>query len=150
MAWLVDFLTEGKARELQVKAAERARVRDELIRAGDSLREARQSMSPSMRGLGHAKEMAIRSLKRVVWILGDSPSGDFHASVPGVNSSGQHPSFSETIHEFEAAVGAVKGLGAGGAGAVGAWALVSTFGTASTGAAIGALHGVAATNAALV
>lgn len=49
-----------------------------------------------------------------------------------------------------AALGAgLGGLGAGGIGAMGLFTAVGTFGTASTGAAIGALHGIAATNATL-
>lgn len=51
--------------------------------------------------------------------------------------------------DFSAASAAGVGLGVGSAVAAGSWAAVSMLGTASTGATIGGLHGVAATNAAL-
>jgi hypothetical protein len=56
----------------------------------------------------------------------------------------------EKFHsEFNAAVGIGAGTIAGGSLAVGSWALVGALGSASTGAAISGLSGVAATNATL-
>lgn len=49
----------------------------------------------------------------------------------------------------EMAISATKGAVAGASTALGAWALVGTFGVASTGTAIGTLSGAAATNAIL-
>jgi len=56
----------------------------------------------------------------------------------------------EKFHsDFNAAVGIGAGTIAGGSLAVGSWALVGALGSASTGAAISGLSGVAATNATL-
>jgi hypothetical protein len=99
--------------------------------------------------LGEAKKSAIRSLARVVFMLGDSAGTDCETAIPGTGSTHAHASFEGTINDFEASVVAAKGLGAGGAGAAGAWALVSTFGTGPAGVALGTLRGVAATNATL-
>ena len=59
----------------------------------------------------------------------------------------------EKLHSFKAsynsALTAGFGISVGGAGAVGAWAVVSMVGSASTGAAISSLSGVAAFNATL-
>jgi uncharacterized protein YjiS (DUF1127 family) len=51
--------------------------------------------------------------------------------------------------QFDAALNVGVGSAASGALALGSWALVGSLGTASTGAAIGGLSGVAATNATL-
>jgi hypothetical protein len=56
----------------------------------------------------------------------------------------------EKFHsDYNAAIGIGAGTIAGGSLAVGSWALVSALGSASTGAAISGLSGVAATNATL-
>ncbi len=54
-----------------------------------------------------------------------------------------------TVDRFHAALSAAKGSTVGAAVGVGSWGLVSAFGTASTGTAIGTLSGIAAHNAAL-
>lgn len=54
-----------------------------------------------------------------------------------------------TVDRFNTALSAAKGSTVGATVGVGSWALVSAFGTASTGTAIGTLSGVAAHNAAL-
>lgn len=54
-----------------------------------------------------------------------------------------------TLSAGEAAINAARGLGTGASTALGAWALVATYGTASTGTAIATLSGAAATNATL-
>ena len=51
--------------------------------------------------------------------------------------------------EFNSAINIGAGSIAGGSLAIGSWALVTTLGSASTGAAISGLSGVAATNATL-
>lgn len=58
-------------------------------------------------------------------------------------------SIESTISLGESAISASKGVSTGISTAMGAWALVSTLGTASTGTAIAGLSGVAATNATL-
>jgi len=54
-----------------------------------------------------------------------------------------------TLSAGETAINAAKSLGAGASTALGAWALVGAYGTASTGTAIATLSGAAATNATL-
>jgi hypothetical protein len=54
-----------------------------------------------------------------------------------------------TLTAIDSALHAMAGAGAGAAATAAAWAAVSAFGTASTGAAIGMLHGIAAHNAAM-
>ncbi|MFW9604166.1 MAG: hypothetical protein ACMV0F_04365, partial [Trichlorobacter sp.] len=55
----------------------------------------------------------------------------------------------KTISTGEIAMSSTKGASVGVSTAMGAWALAGTFGTASTGTAIGSLTGAAATNATL-
>ena len=54
-----------------------------------------------------------------------------------------------TVSAAEIALNSARGAGAGFSTALGTWALVGTFGTASTGTAISTLGGAAATNATL-
>jgi hypothetical protein len=55
----------------------------------------------------------------------------------------------KTLRDIDSAMNVMLGVSTGAATTAAAWAAVSAFGTASTGAAIGALHGIAAHNAAM-
>lgn len=74
-------------------------------------------------------------------------------SDPGINHSGSASETLEKLHSFKtsynSALNAGFGGAVGGATAVGAWAVVSMVGSASTGAALSGLSGVAAYNATL-
>lgn len=98
------------------------------------------------------KVQSIKSLNKITKISKALESKERDALVRKVGNNFQNVDFSQisnTLTVGQAAISATKGLATGVSTAAGAWALVSTFGAASTGTAIGTLSGVAATNATL-
>jgi hypothetical protein len=101
---------------------------------------------------GEANQAAYAILQRIQQMMerfergremSDERKGD--ESVPFSTSS----QIQEALAEIDAALNIAVGTGTGVLATAGAWGAVSAFGTATTGAAIGGLHGVAAHSAAL-
>lgn len=101
--------------------------------------------------LGQETETCIRLLRNAKAFVEQLSGSSGSSGVPTMKAA----AFTDMSHaaavlnDFDLAMTASVGAGVGTAASVGAWALVTHFGAASTGAAISGLYGVAATNAAL-
>jgi hypothetical protein len=119
-----------------------------------SVNEHKSEMDLAIEKLVNVKVGAVESLKRIRQITEKISIKD-RDLVESNFSEGEHIELQSlemaqsTLTASETAINAAKGLGTGASTALGAWALVTTFGTASTGTAIASLSGAAATNAAL-
>lgn len=98
------------------------------------------------------KTNSVNSLKRINQISKNLQTRErefYEGKLENDLSKIDFNSIESTISLGESAISASKGVSTGISTAVGAWALVSTLGTASTGTAIAGLSGAAATNATL-
>jgi formiminotetrahydrofolate cyclodeaminase len=120
----------------------------------ESASRAEHDARASLAALGTAAENALLLLNSARNILSNDPQ--FRLTDSGGTTGAELtalPSGSRGLIRLQgahhAAFGIATGAASGGSVALGSWTLVSYLGTASTGTAIGGLHGVAATNAIL-
>ncbi|BDC39192.1 hypothetical protein [Paraburkholderia terrae] len=103
----------------------------------------------NVNAIGMALEKAKKSLDKNEAVL----NGSLRAKTEWIGNIEATTSTLSQVARFQKEYGSVSSIGAGvvtgSTMAIGSWALVSTFGAASTGAAIAELSGVAATNATL-
>lgn len=113
--------------------------------------EKRNKMDLSVDELIKAKVHAIKSLGKLSKVTDHLILNTVLSEDPRVDVADAPKYFyiSETISNGQAAITAAGGIATGAGSALGTWALVSTFGIASTGTAIGGISGIAATNASL-
>jgi hypothetical protein len=112
----------------------------------------REDVNQALEQVIDVKVSAVKSLKKIDQISKNIKGKDRKFMVRQIGNEYETVNFTQidqTITAGQMAMSATKGLSAGVGTALGAWALVSTFGSASTGAAIAGLSGVAATNATL-
>jgi hypothetical protein len=107
------------------------------------------SIHACVNAVGVALQKAKKSLDKGEAVL----NGSFRAKTEWIGSIAATTSTLTEVEKFQQEYGTASSIGAGvvtgSTMALGSWALVSTFGAASTGAAIAELSGVAATNATL-
>jgi hypothetical protein len=109
----------------------------------------RNKMKWSIDDLTKTKIHAIKSLEKLGKVTDQLILNAEQTNNPRIDLDDGHKYFyiSETISRGQAAITAAGGISTGVGTALGTWALVSTFGVASTGTAIGGISGIAATNA---
>jgi multidrug efflux pump subunit AcrA (membrane-fusion protein) len=117
-----------------------------------ALERRREQVALMLEDLVATKQQAYRSLSRVRQVTKSlSPRERFFLGQEEL-AAGPRIDFGlvdSTIRFGEQAGALARGAGVGASTAAGAWALVGTFGSASTGAALSGLSGAAATNATL-
>lgn len=111
----------------------------------------REAVRGTLERVIDTKSQALLSLKSITRISKSLSPRDRNLveSFGGAQLSFSFAQIDQTITAGEIAMNSAKGVGAGVSTALGAWAIVGSFGTASTGTAISALYGAAATNATL-
>ncbi|WP_051786309.1 hypothetical protein [Endozoicomonas numazuensis] len=105
-----------------------------------------KSVNSNLEQLGNSVERVKYRLDRVEKLLKAAVNTSLQTEISPSESLERLESFGSS---FSTAAGVGFGSVLGGSAAVGAWALVSILGSASTGTAIAGLSGVAATNATL-
>jgi hypothetical protein len=169
----VDYiLTAGKSEEIRDIAAECEYYNSRLQDLLDRSVEAEKHFKARIARLACAKKRVYRLLRKTSVLLGRATSMDVEAIRTQTpiklakeieDISLKYPiieydrpcvlplekAIDGTIDHFNSALAAAKGTAVGTATGLGSWALVSAFGTASTGTAIGGLSGIAAHNAAM-
>lgn len=111
-----------------------------------------EQTNQSLNKLVDVKVKAIETLKQIQKITNFIKSKDREFIYENLDRDYDKMDFDDlekTISVGEAAINTTKGVSSGVSTALGAWALVSSLGTASTGTAIATLNGVVATNATL-
>lgn len=176
MGWIlrtIEYLaTGGQSERLREIGQECEVLQSELRRLLEVCKVAETRFKARMEGLGQSKKHLHKSLKKAAKLLGRASRIDMAAlwnrTPPDLLERAQdiqsrqagsvsdraslfpvEAAIKVTVDQFDIAVSAAAGTAVGAAAGLGSWALVSAFGTASTGAAIAGLGGIAAHNAAL-
>jgi len=146
------------AHETNERAESMNRRTDRIIsKAKSDMNKAKKSCQKSLENLGSKKLEALEfGINPFVESFSKIKNVDFKNSV-GLNEVKKMSISKDELAEMikagslinEIATGATGGLAAGALAALGAYGAATTFGMASTGAIIGSLSGVAATNATL-
>lgn len=147
-----NIVSLGASGRIKRKAEEFEDIKDQYEFLYQELEQKREVVNDAFKKLVAVKVEAVKSLEKISKISKNIKSKDRDFMFREYHGETQVISFSrieETITAGQAAMSATKGISTGAGTALGAWALVSTFGTASTGTAITGLSGVAATNATL-
>lgn len=152
MGFLKNILTFGASGRVEKKLEEFEDLRLEYEMVYARMEKQRVATNSTLEQVIRVKTSAVETLKQINRISKNLKGKDreiLFQQVGGDLVDVRFDRIEETISAAETAMNLTKGVSAGVGTALGAWALVSTLGTASTGAAIGSLSGVAATNATL-
>jgi hypothetical protein len=152
MDHLANIVTFGASGRVESALGEFKRVAQIYQAEYDALEERRDHVSAKLENLVATKVKAFRSLRRVREVTKSLSPRERSFLRQEELAAGQRIDFAHidsTIRLGEQVGSLARGAGVGASTAVGAWALVGTFGSASTGAAISGLSGAAATNATL-
>jgi len=147
-----NVITFGASGRIDKKTEEFEDLHRSYERLYSEMEERRDQTNTVLQNVVDIKVKSIKSLKRINNISKNLKSKDREVLYSKLGKDYEKVDFGgieETISAGEAAMNATKGVSTGLSTALGAWALVSTVGAASTGTAIAGLSGVAATNATL-
>jgi hypothetical protein len=128
------------------------KIKRELQQAHEELEKQRAQTNRSLESLVLAKVAAVEQLaclRKISKNLSVRQRTLTQSTVGSVPIGSPLEGVESTLNSAEMAMSIAKGTTAGISTALGAWALVGTLGTASTGTAIATLSGAAATNATL-
>lgn len=152
MGWLKNLVTFGASGRVEKKVDEYDDYIYEYNQLYSQMEKKKEELNKTLEILVGKKVEAIKSLKKIKKISELLKGKDREAILEEIGDNQIKQNFydvDETISAADIAMNTGKGLSAGIGTAVGAWALVSTYGVASTGTAIATLSGATATNAAL-
>jgi len=152
MSYMKKIVTFGASSRIENKIEEFEELKEQYELLYERMEQKRIQLNEELNLLVEEKVEAIKSLKKISIISNNIQQKkrsilyrEFGGGLEQINFG----LITDTIEAGEMALNTAKGASAGVSSAVGAWALVSTLGTASTGTAIGTLSGAAATNATL-
>ncbi|MCD7034579.1 hypothetical protein LRR81_10035 [Metabacillus sp. GX 13764] len=152
MNWFVNLVTFGAAGRVEEKVILYNELYARYKKLFDEAEMKKEELNSTFETLIKQKVLSVKSLKKMRVFTKHIMNSNF---VEVERSNGMRSNstklthINNTLSSAHAALYASGGLSAGLGTAVGAWALVSNLGFASTGAWIGGLSGVAATNSTL-
>lgn len=152
MGFMKNLVTFGAAGRVEAKIEEYEDYIEVYKSKYRKMEHERETVNEQLETLVNLKVRSIKSLKKIKKISKNIRDKEREVLVRKVGNELQTVNLEmieNTLTVGQAAINATKGVASGVSTALGAWALVSTFGAASTGTAIGTLSGVAATNATL-
>lgn len=150
--WFKNAITFGAAGRVESKIEEYEDYVEEYKEKYRQMEGEREAVNEVLESLVEKKIIAIKNLNKINKISKSLEGKERKALVRKVGNDFVMLDLrvvENTLSVGQAAINASKGIASGVSTAAGAWALVSTFGTASTGTAISTLSGAAATNATL-
>ncbi|KYM38813.1 hypothetical protein [Fusobacterium necrophorum] len=152
MGWFKNIVTFGASGRIEKKIDEYDDYIYEYKCLYSDMEKKKEDLNKVLEILVKKKVEAIKSLKKIKKISENLKGKDRNPIFEEIENTEIRQNFydvDETISTAEIAMNTGKGISAGIGTAVGTWALVSTYGAASTGTAIASLSGAAATNATL-
>lgn len=152
MGWFKNLVTFGASGRIEKKVDEYDDYIYEYNHLYSEMEKKKEELNKTLEILVKKKVEAIKSLKKIKKISEILKGKDRNPILEEIGDNETKQYFydvDETISAADIAMNTGKGVSAGIGTAVGAWALISTYGAASTGTAIASLSGVAATNATL-
>ncbi|MED3992241.1 hypothetical protein [Priestia aryabhattai] len=152
MNQMKKIITFGASSRIENKIEKFEELKEQYELLYDNMEQKRSQLNEELNFLVKEKVEAIKSLKKISIISKNIQQKERDVLYSKFNNELEQVNLgliTETIETGEMAFNAAKGVSVGVSSALGAWALVSSLGTASTGTAIGTLSGAAATNATL-
>ncbi len=149
---LRNVLSFGAYRRVEKRVEEYSGVQLEVQRAFDMLEQKRVVLNRTLEDLLATKSTGVKALTKLKQISKNLGVRERQVSEPVFDQMSLDVPLGRietTISAGDIAMSTVKGAGVSISTALGTWALVGTYGAASTGTAIGTLSGAAATNATL-
>jgi hypothetical protein len=149
---LRNILSFGAHARIESALESYRKVQSDLKHAHGELEQQRVRTNRSLESLVSTKVAAVdrlANLKKISKNLSVRQRNLTQSTVGSVPLGSPLEDIESTLNAAEIAKSMAKGTTAGLSTALGAWALVGTLGTASTGTAIATLSGAAATNATL-
>lgn len=152
MGLLKNIITFGASGRIEKKINEYEDYIKEYKKIYPTLEIRRKKVNKLLETVVKEKVKSLKALKKLNKISNNIKSKNREFNQEEINEFNINKNF-ETIENLisigDTAINATKGVASGIGTALGSWALVGAYGTASTGTAIGTLTGAAATNATL-
>jgi hypothetical protein len=148
MGWLKNLATFGASGRIEKKVDEYDDYIYEYNHLYSEMEKKKEELNSTLELLVKKKVESINALKKIKKISENLKGKDRNPIQEEISDSETRQNFydvDETISAADIAINTGKGVSAG----IGTWALISTYGAASTGTAIASLSGAAATNATL-
>jgi hypothetical protein len=152
VGWIKNVVTMGAAARIEKRAKTFEIIQSKYNNLYIEMEEKRNKINSTLEKLIKVKVESVKSLKKLHKLSKKVNLNDQENLNNYVNKDFATlyvNRINNTLSTAYAAINATGGISVGIGSAVGAWALVSTFGIASTGTAIVGISGVAATNATL-
>lgn len=153
MGWFKNIVTFGSSGRIERKIEEYEDSCEDYKREYSKFKSKEKELEEVFNLLIQEKVESLKTLKKITSISKNlkSKERELESSlgIDFLNININISNIETTISFGDMALNATKGTASGIGTALGSWALVSSFGTASTGAAISGLSGAAATNATL-
>ncbi|NGM85606.1 hypothetical protein G5B47_24715 [Paenibacillus sp. 7124] len=152
MGFWKNVTTFGAAGRIERKEEEFEDLRERYESLYEQMENKRHEVNAILQEVIKIKVKAVKSLSKINQISKNLKGREREYIFREIGSDFESVNFNQinsTVSAGQVALNATKGISAGVGSALGAWALVSTLGTASTGTAIAGLSGAAATNATL-
>lgn len=147
-----QLISFGAAGRIERATAGRDEMVAQVVAAGQQVAAKRAHAQVQLERLLSAKISGLAALKKIETISKNLGVRDRQLAEASVGEDLPQVALTRVRHTLETgdvAMSVARGSAAGISTALGAWGLVSTMGTASTGTAIASLSGAAATNATL-
>lgn len=152
MGFFKNVITFGASGRIEKKINEYDGYVKEYKNTYSNLEKRRKEVNKVLEKVMKEKVNSLKSLKKIDKISKNLKSKERTFDQSEIKLSSINDNFQRienVISIGDAAMSATKGVASGVGTALGSWALVGAYGTASTGTAISALGGAAATNATL-
>jgi hypothetical protein len=152
MSLFKNIVTLGAFGRIEEKMKQYHDLRFLYNRSYNRMENVRKELKPKLDILIQLKIKAINDLNKLQEFSLKQNNSDqmiSHSRIQQELNTINYKKIDETLHAGYVALSLTAGVSTGISSAVGAWALVSSFGVASTGTAISSLAGIAATNATL-
>lgn len=152
MGILKNIITFGASGRVEKKINEYEGYIKEYNEVYPIIEKRRKEVNKILEKVIKEKVKSLNALKKIDKISKNIKSKDREFNSSEVNIDSINKTFEKIdniVSIGNMAKNATKGVASGVGTALGSWALVGTYGTASTGTAIGSLSGAAATNATL-
>jgi len=152
VSFIKNLVTFGAHGRVERKITEFEDLKIQYEQLYSEMDSKRNEVDITLKNVIQVKVKAIKSLQKISKVsknLKGKERDIVHRSFGNQYEMIDFKRIETTITAGQIAMSATKGVSAGVGTALGTWALVTTFGTASTGTAIAGLSGAAATNATL-
>lgn len=152
MSFLKNVVTFGASGRIEKKVEEFEDLQYEYETLFQNMEKKRANVNQTLETVISTKVTSVKALNKISKISKNLKGKDREFIYRSIGKDFETVDFDQidtTLNAAQIAMNTTTGVSSGIGTALGAWALVSTFGTASTGTAIASLSGAAGVNATL-